>query len=403
MLTLASIALLGGCSDKSDGSTVGGAGANGTGANGTGANGSGASPNAGGSLGSSGALSLGGETSSGGTGPSPGGGQGPGETCASATEQAELSPVYLVFLLDESGSMGDGANGNRAQKWDPVTSALNAFFADPASAGIVASLGVFPLNQNTTQGPSDRNKPPACESSDYGKPEVPPQPLPDATVFKDAIAKLDPPNEYGTPTYPALVGTIAYAESLLAEDSTRKVAVVMVTDGEPTLCETGDSSTTNDITNTAAAAAAVADHLPTYVIGVGDELASLNAIAKSGGTDEAFIVSLADPEETRTKLLDAINLIRGKSISCELPIPAPPAGRKLDPNKVNVHFKAGGSTDTSLRYGKECTGSAEWRYDDEASPSKILLCDATCETVKADPKGALGVEFACEDRVVPVE
>jgi hypothetical protein len=407
VLTLTSIALLGGCSDKSDGSTVGGSAANGSGANGSGGSsaggsGSGAAPNAGGSLGSGGALSLGGQMSNGGTGPSPGGGQ-PGESCASATEQAELSPVYLVFLLDESGSMGDGNNGDRTRKWDPVTSALNAFFADPASTGIIASLGVFPLNQNTTQGPSDRDMPPTCESSDYGKPEVAPKALPDATTFKDAIAKLDPPNEYGTPTRPALVGTIAYAEGLLAEDSTRKVAVVMVTDGEPTLCETGDATTTNDIANTAAAAAAVADHLPTYVIGVGNQLESLNAIAQGGGTDKAFIVSVMDPEKTRTELLDAINLIRGQSLSCELAIPAPPAGKKLDPNKVNVHFKADGKTDTSLRYGKECADGAEWRYDDEAAPTKILLCEETCQAVKAESKGALGVEFACQDRMVPVE
>jgi len=29
-----------------------------------------------------------------------------------------------------------------------------------------------------------------------------------------------------------------------------------------------------------------------------------------------------------------IELIRGRSISCELDIPAPPAGKKLDPDKV---------------------------------------------------------------------
>ena len=64
-----------------------------------------------------------------------------------------------------------------------------------------------------------------------------------------AIAKLDPPNEYGTPTFPALSGTIEYAESLLKEDATRKVAIVMVTDGDPYSCQG------NTISNTAMAAA----------------------------------------------------------------------------------------------------------------------------------------------------
>ncbi|RYZ07759.1 MAG: VWA domain-containing protein [Myxococcales bacterium] len=397
LVALASVALLGACSDKVDGSTVG----EGTAASGTGATGSGASSNGASSAG--GAFNLAGSMSSGGTGEQPQGGQDPGETCAAATEEAELAPVYLVFLLDESGSMGDGKYGERKQKWDPVTSALNAFFADPASAGITASLSLFPLNQNKTQGPAESTMGPACEASAYSTPEVPPTALPDATTFKDAIAVLDPPNEYGTPTFPAIVGTIDYAESLLKEDSSRKVAVVMVTDGEPTECTSKDATKTNNIKNTAAAAAAVADHLPTYVIGVGEELASLKAIAQGGGTEDAFIVSLVDPEQTRTDLLDAINLIRGKAISCELDIPAPPAGKTLDPNKVNVHFKGAAGDDVSLVYGTECKGKTQWRYDSEEAPTQIVLCDDMCQTVKADPKGALGVEFACQDRVVVVQ
>lgn len=403
LVAFASVALLAACSDSVEsGSTVEeGTAANGSGANGTGANGSGA--NGSGATSAGGSLNIGGAAASGGTGTTPEGGQDSGETCASATEEAELAPVYLVFLLDESGSMGDGKYGDRKQKWDPVTSALNAFFADPASAGITASLSLFPLNQNKTQGSADSKMGPACNASAYVAPEVAPTPLPDATTFKDAIAKLDPPNEFGTPTFPAIVGTLEYAESLLMEDSSRKVAVVMVTDGEPTECTSNDAAKTNNIKNTAAAAAAVADRLPTYVIGVGKELASLKAIAEGGGTDDAFIVSLVDPEQTRTDLLDAINLIRGKSISCELPIPAPPAGKKLDPNKVNVHFKGAAGDDASLVYGTECTGKTEWRYDDATKPTKILLCEDTCQSIKADPKGSLGVEFACQDRVVVVQ
>src|SRR6185369_12187533 len=127
------------------------------------------------------------------------------------------------------------------------------------------------------------------------------------------------------------------------------------------------------IPNTAAAAMAVADRIPTYVIGVGDKLASLDAIAKGGGTDKAFIVSLTDPDKTRTELLKAIELIRGQAISCQLDIPPPPAGKKLDPDKVNVHYSGAAQTDTSLKYGTECKGDVAWHYDDAAKPTKILL------------------------------
>lgn len=357
-------------------------GSTGTGSTGTGANASG------------GSLSLGGTQGVGGEG------QGgiDGEACASATEQAELSPVYLVFLLDESGSMGDGKHGDRTKKWDPVTAALNAFFADKDSSGLIASLSLFPLNKNTTMGEADPKLAADCASKAYGKPEVEPRPLPDADAFKTAIDKLAPPNEYGTPTLPALVGTIDYAESLIKEDASRKVAIVMVTDGEPNGCEG------NTVDATSKAAAKVADHLPTYVIGVGEKLEALNSIAKGGGTDKAFIINSDDPaqtpEKTQAELLAAVNLIRGKSISCELPVPAPPAGKKLDPNKVNVHFTPTGQADESLPYGEACGGKVAWHYDDAAHPTKILLCDDTCNTVKADATGKLGVEFACVDRVV---
>ena len=354
------------------------------------------------SNGTAGTLILGGNgvgasTSGGSTGAS-GDGSGGGEACAAVSQQAELSPVYLVFLLDESGSMGDGKNGDRTKKWDPVTSALNAFFADPESAGITASLSIFPLNKNTGTGAANQNQPADCQAAKYVTPTVEPRALPDATEFSSAIAKLDPPNEYGTPTYPALSGTIEYAESLLKEDATRKVAIVMVTDGDPYIGQG------NTIANTAMAAAAVADRIPTYVIGVGKSLTSLDAIATGGGTDKAFIVDVEDPnkkpEDTRKELLAAVNLIRGKSIACDLDLPAPPAGKKMDPEKVNVQFTPDGMPATPLKYGTDCTGDTAWRFDDAQKPTKVLLCDDTCANIKADPMGKLDVVFECKERQV---
>jgi len=378
----ASVGLVAACSGSVDESHVSGGGSSSGGADNNGGLHIGGSVNNGG--GSAGTLNVGGS----------GSGIAGGESCAATSEKAELSPVYLVFLLDESGSMGDGKNGKREQKWDPVTSALNGFFADPDSAGIMASLSLFPLDQNTTKGAADSSKPADCAAAAYSTPEVAPRALPDATTFAAAIAKVDPPNEFGTPTLPALSGTIEYAESLIKEDATRKVAIVLVTDGEPYGCSG------NTIDATAAAAKVVAAHLPTYVIGVGAELKSLKAIAVGGGTENAFIVSLEDPAQTRKDLLDAINLIRGKAISCDLPLPAPPVGKKLDPDKVDVQFTAQGQAATALKYGTTCTGDTAWHYDDPAKPTKVQLCDSACAAVKADSMGKLDVVFGCVDRQV---
>jgi len=391
VLALAGLGLIAGCGDSQPESMVeGGAASSSGGESGQSGNTSGGNVNLSGSA--TGASSSGGSEGDAGN-------QGVGGGCAASSAQAELSPVYLVFLLDESGSMGDGDNGNRMLKWDPVTAALKAFFADDASTGITASLSVFPLNQNKSMGVADSHLAPACNAAAYVDPIVMPTALPNDKLFADAIQTLDPPNEYGTPTYPGLSGTIQYAESVLAEDEGRKVAIVMVTDGQPYGC----SSQGNNINNTAMAAAGVADRIPTYVIGVADtsnSLDSLDDIAKGGGTDKAFIVEVDDPEQTRTELLDAINLIRGQAISCELPIPTPPAGKRLDPDKVDVQFTATGQPATSLKYGSECTGDTAWRYDDAAKPTTVMLCEATCNTVKADAQGKLDVVFGCVDRMV---
>ncbi len=381
-LAASSALLVAACGDSGPESTVSGGGSS--------------NSSTAGSSSSSGGLTLGGTANNGtgGNGTGNTSGDGPIEGCAAANQAAELAPVYLVFLLDESGSMGDGRNGNRTEKWDPVTAALRSFFTDPDSTGIMASLSVFPLNKNKTTGAADNDIPADCNAAAYVDPVVPPTALPNDTTFAAAIQEMDPPNEYGTPTYPALSGTIQYAQSLLEEDSTRKVAIVMVTDGEPVSCRN------NTISNTAMAAAAVADQIPTYVIGVGDSLTSLNTIAEGGGTDEAFIVTVDDPEKTRTELLDAINLIRGEALSCDIDIPAPPAGKRLDPDKVNVQFTAADQDPVSLKYGTECSGDTEWRYDDPAKPTTIQLCESACSQVKADPNGKLDVVFGCVNRDV---
>jgi hypothetical protein len=326
-----------------------------------------------------------------GNGSGDGNGGWDGSACTSQGVGAKLDPVYLVFLLDQSGSMGDGQHGNRKQKWDPVTAALNSFFEDSDSAGLYASLTLFPKNRNTGTGAADDKIGADCEASAYVEPEVKPTLLPNDTAFAAAIAAVDPPNEFGTPTRPALAGTIQYAESLLAQDASRRVVIVMVTDGVPVSCAG------NNITNTANEAEAVADRIPTYVIGVGKELSNLNAIAQAGKTEEAFLVAVDDPTKTRTALLEQINSIRGEVISCEVPMPKPPAGRQLDPDKVYVEYSSSSGT-VNLDYNPKCTGGTGWHYDSADKPTQVELCERTCATVKAQRTAGVNVVFGCVTR-----
>ncbi len=80
-----------------------------------------------------------------------------------------------------------------------------------------------------------------------------------------------------------------------------------------------DDQTVNTIAAASAEAAAVAAEIPTYVIGVGDSLDNLNAIAEGGGTAPAILVTIDDPAKTQAEIRQtAINQIRGKEIACNI-------------------------------------------------------------------------------------
>jgi hypothetical protein len=310
--------------------------------------------------------------------------QGTPDGCAVASLTAELGPVLLVFVLDQSGSMANG--GQQPYRWDPVAAALKSFFSDSASTGISASLTFFP-NQHTY----NRCRLECCLPSTYENPSVPLTALPDP-VFTDVINAATPPTWFGTPTLAALQGSVTYAQGLAAAQPDATVAIVLVTDGEPSDC--GDK-----IADSANAVAAVAASIPTFVIGVGSALTGLNAIAQSGGTGSAFILSTGDPVETQARFTDAINAIRTKSVSCNVQIPAPPAGELLDPTRVNVNYTLADGSTVPLGFNQTCTNDVGWKYDNASDPKLIQLCAGTCTEVSANAKD-LAVEFGCVTRAV---
>lgn len=290
------------------------------------------------------------------------------ESCATRSATAEPMPVYLVFMFDKSGSM----TSNTSPKWAAAKAASRAFFESPDSSGVSASLTFFPDAQDYS-----------CSASAYSTPQVAMTALPNA-AFGASLDSQSPAG--GTPTHVALQGAMAYAQG--TAPSRGKVAIVLVTDGLPDSSCTGNSvGAVRDL------AASVAGALPTYVIGVGDELASLNEIAAGGGTGDAFIVSASDPRQLQQEFLGAINTIKASALACDYAIPAAPAGERLDRAKVNVVHVSGASR-VPLAHDATCSGGSGWRYDDAEAPQRIVLCDASCDAVKAKP-GRIEVLFGC--------
>jgi hypothetical protein len=313
-----------------------------------------------------------------------GGNKGPTENpdlsaCATQSATAEARPVYLVFMFDKSGSMVNGGS----PKWNSSKAATKAFFQSPQSAGISASLTFFPDSQNAS-----------CSAGDYDTPKVTMSALPSNT-FGNVLDQQSPAG--GTPTRPALDGAITYAQSVAAgQGKDGKVAIVLVTDGQPEGCSN------NSVASVKSLAAAVASTIPTYVIGVGDALTNLDEIAVGGGTKSALIVSTADPTKIQADFTKAIETIKASALTCDYKIPAAPAGETFDRAKVNVQHTPNGGAAGTLNYNPTCTGGTGWRYDNEAAPTRILLCDGSCDAVKSKA-GKVDILFGCATQTGPVK
>ena len=297
------------------------------------------------------------------------------DACASSNAGVDAAPIYLVFMVDKSGSMGGSAMSVR---WTPAVAALKSFFSDASSANIHASLAFF-KQQNE------------CTVSSYATPSVAMKALPDATTFAAALDANSPGG--GTPTLPAEQGAVQYAQSVATGlKAGEKVAVVLVTDGDPNDCN-------SDPTNVAAAAATVAATIKTYVIGVGPDAVNLDQIATGGGTAPHIQVNTASAATTAADLKTAIGKIKAAQLSCDYTLPPPPTGKTIDVNAVNVNYTTGGAT-TTLGYSADCSNAGGWHYDSTTTPTKIIMCPSICTTLQNDTAGGkVDIVFGCSTAV----
>lgn len=334
----------------------------------------------GGSSGNGGTTSItGGSSGSGGSIQPSGGSAGAGpQECASAAFEAQPIPVDLAIMLDQSGSMAQSASGG-GTLWGAVTGALQTFFASPKAAGLGVSLQFFPLGGDS------------CNVSAYAQPAVPMAALPgNAAALQSSLAGHYPDGM--TPTGPALSGAIQYAKSWAQSNPDHKVAVVLATDGMPTECSPED---VGSIAQIAAGAVSGDPSVPTFVIGVGGALTSLNTIAIAGGTGQAFIVDTN--AGAGDQFLDALQKIQIAALACEYAIPT--GSEPVDYGQVNVEVTPSGGAPTTLPgvgSAANCGTNPGWHYDDPANPQKIVLCPASCDGLSGDAGAKISIVLGCD-------
>ena len=317
----------------------------------------------------------------------------------------------MMIMLDQSSSMSDAVSTG-GTKWDSVKSALDTFVGQPGLTGV--SVGIQYFGQPGTCSILACNATPdcgasacgpcvanvclgtltaggdSCSAADYATTSVEIAPLPGvASHIVSSIAAHSPSTS--TPTSAALQGAIDHATSWAHGHVGDAVVVVLATDGDPTEC---DTSLTN-IDAIAAAGFAGTPKIPTFVIGVGSSLSSLNGIAAAGGTTSAFLVDTN--ANVNQQFLDAMNAIRHSVLGCQYQIPAPTMGSP-DYGTVNVVYTSGGVATTFpyVMTKQNCPASGDgWYYDNPASPTQIILCDATCTRVEADHAAEVDITLGC--------
>lgn len=286
--------------------------------------------------------------------------------CTSCTHQsivATAQPLDMFFMLDTSGSMA-GTNMTAVQQ------GVNAYCNDPASAGVWVGGNRFPIDVGGGTG--------SCVPSDYATSVVPWSALP-SPAFTSWVSGLVANNL--TPTIPALQGAINACKTRLLSQPAHKCVVVFATDGEPTECDPNNNA---KVELGAMSAAAYSAGIPIYAIGF-PNLSAIGAdilayVAQQGGTGSPTTV------QTGAQMNAALKSIQASVISCTFTKPAgtiaqvdyaPTSGPTLPLPQV---------LDST-----QCAGDA-WYFDNNATPTQILVCPATCNRFKTDPASKLDVK-----------
>lgn len=311
-------------------------------------------------------------------------------SCAGSTSIASVKPVNMFIIFDKSGSMNTGLSGG-GTRWSATTGALNSFVKDSGSAGIGVALRFFP-DDKPTSGCNDSS----CSSDACSDPLVDQGVLSSASsptdthekALLDAIAATSPGG--WTPTYPALEGALDWAVTNQKANPDEIFAVVLVTDGQPSKCNT-------DWSQIRALSADAYDSLGvrTYAIGIqGSNVADLDLLAQVGGTGSAFVASANNAAQMQAELVKALQVIASQQVSCTFTLPD--AGT-FDPANVVVAYTPGdGSATQNLPKIKTSASCGKgWFYDDNSDPSSITLCPESCASAQADTNALLEARVGC--------
>ncbi len=296
--------------------------------------------------------------------------------CFDSSFGAQGSPISLHFIVDRSGSMVDF--------WTPTIDALSTFFSDSSSAGLSVALDFFP--------PIDASE--ECEPETYASPDVGFGTLnaqsgpgdPHEEALQQFLIRVGLP-QGGTPMFPAYEGAVQVAtERSDNAGGGELVVIVLVTDGEPSGCDSTNSKIL--LLQFVEDVAGGPPPIRTFTIGLqGVDEALIEALAERGNGD-AFFVGRGDVSQ---QLITSFESIR-RRLSCDFQLVGVP--NDFD-ESVDVTFTLEGS-DEALPFDPSCAFGG-WTLDDTTTPPSLSLCESACERVKLAEQGTLRIVVGCDE------
>jgi hypothetical protein len=281
----------------------------------------------------------------------------------------------MYFMIDSSGSM-------TGSPWQQETQALSTFWSDPTSAGIAAALRFFPYNDTCVAVE------PQCLGDVYVKPAVPWGDLPAQASLLNAEMVARVPAGC-TPTQEALNGVLRGAQARQIAQPGRASVAVMISDGAP-CC--GDCPVETDFGLGAIAAGYLGGtpSIRTFTLSVAPAASAvMTAIALSGGTQHAYDATDA------VVFVSSLKAIHLAAIPCDVDLP----GGTVNPNLVAVEYVAGGMPPaTKLAHvdsEAQCMANDGWYFNNNTTPTRIVLCPGICSTAKSDALGKVMIATGC--------
>lgn len=325
-----------------------------------------------------------------------------GSACAVVKRTGEPAPLDMYLMLDKTGSMTEGG------RWTAVTNAIRSFVDSDDARGAGIGIAYYPVPWKKAPPPPPQNctssadclphwgdcmpfmnvcegalvpggMADSCVAEDYEQPAAGIKLLPMAGDGIKSSLNATKPNGDSTPTLPALEGAHRYAKAWAANNPGHVTVVILATDGEPNNCGAAVNNTTN-IAQAAADAYTTSPSIPTFVIGVGDKAGDLYSVAQAGGTTSPVYVSASN---AYAGVLDALHEIRN-FVRCDFRIPTPTDGADLDYDRINLEIVKDGETKVIGRVATaaQCEPlKGGWYYNDPGEPSRIRLCQASCDLV----------------------